>query len=229
MVPESPGNQRSILDLLEKRVCGEWERSIDNHPPVAPSLVIFNQAVPPPDFELSGGYNEGMALSLKSGLEEVRLLWGETTVGFTSSADLPIQSSSLGAVFLSHIVADGSEPELEEACRVLQPGGMLLIMGLNRYGVRYLKDRTKSGLPGIRPLLVRERLEQNEMSVKRMLAAGFFNSARPGRMNTGPGRALVPVSDLLLIIARKYEPRLFTPVSRRQLHTARAHSALAGP
>ncbi|HKJ16898.1 MAG TPA: hypothetical protein VJ984_06105 [Xanthomonadales bacterium] len=222
-------DQSSILTTLEKRICSEWERSADNHPPVAPSLVVFNHNVSPPDFELSGGYNEGLALLLKSGKNDTGLLWGGIRVGRSCSEELPIQTSSLGAVFLSHVVSKGNEPQLAEACRVLQPGGMLLILGLNRYGFRYLKDRSEDGLPGIRPLAVREHLEQYDMSVQRVLAAGFLNSQWPPRMNIGAGRLLVPVADLVLIVARKYEPRLFTPVSKRKMRTANAHSALVGP
>ncbi len=213
---------------LESRVCSEWERSAENPPPVAPSLVIHHKEAPPPDFELSGGYNEGLALLLRSGVGEARLRWGEVTVGLTCSGELPIQSASLGAVFLSHVVGQGTEPELAEACRVLQPGGMLLIMGLNRYGARYLSERKKKQMPGIRPLAVRERLENYDMNVQRVLAAGFLKSQYPKRMNSGLARVLIPFADLLLIVARKYEPRLFTPVTRREMRAARAHSALAG-
>jgi SAM-dependent methyltransferase len=229
MVPESVSDQSSILQNLEKRICREWQRSSENHQPIAPSLVIFNQAASPPDLELGEGSNQGLALQLKSGMPTAHLRWGDLPVSRICSGELPLQTSSLGAVFLSHVISNGEEPELAEACRVLQPGGLLLILGLNRYGMRHLTTRSDSGLPGIRPLTVREHLEQFDMNVQIMLAAGFCRRQSPGQMNRGIARLLIPVSDLLLIVARKYEPRLATPVSRRRLRAVRAPSVLAGP
>ena len=53
------------------------------------------------------------------------------------TSQLPFQDGTFNMVVLHHVVADGSEPELAEAVRVLARNGVLILLGLNRMGWRY--------------------------------------------------------------------------------------------
>lgn len=218
----------SVLKDQENRVLREWNRSGENRTPGGPGLMLFNPAVAEPDFSTYSEHDGELVLLMESAGETTRLRWGEIPVVRAQAHALPLQTDSHGLVLLSHVLSNGTEPELDEACRVLQPGGVLLVLGLNRFGFRFIRERTRPEVPGLRPLMVRERLEQLDMNVRILLAAGFMNRLWPDNMNSGLARTLVPVADLLMIVARKNEPRLVTPVERTQLRTVSASSALAG-
>lgn len=229
----SRGSENSVIDdsVLkdqENRVYKEWKRSGENRTPGGPRLMLFNPAVVEPEFSTFSEYGGELVLRMESTGESSRLCWGEIPVVRAHSHELPLQTESHGLVLLSHVVSNGTEPELDEACRVLQPGGVLLIMGLNHIGFRFFRERSGRDVPGLRPLMVRERLERLDMNVRILLAAGFMNRQWPDNINSGAARILVPVADLLMIVARKNEPRLASPFKRTQLRTVSAPSALAG-
>lgn len=209
-----------ILKDLENRVFEEWKRSAENRAPDGPGLMIFGSGAPVPDFRELMETSDGPVLQMERGVESHSLCWGEIPVALTCARQLPLQTRRFGLVLLSHIISDGKESELEEACRVLKPGGLLLVLGLNRNGLRYLRGRSQSDMPGLRPLAVRGQLEQFDMNVRTVLAEGFLKRRWPEQMNQGLARMLIPVADLLLVVARKEEPRLATPVKRTQLRTA---------
>ncbi len=167
-------------------------------------------------------------LRIASGSSPSELKWEDLVVATASSQSLPLQDGSAGLVLLNHVVADGREPELEAGCRLLQPGGRLLILGLNRLGFRYLHSRSKRDFPGMRPLAIRARLESLDMRILVMHAAGFFCSERPQSMNSGLWRILIPLADQLLIVAKPAEPRIMNPVSTTKLRAVASPSALAG-
>jgi len=210
------------------RLLAEWMRSGENRTPGGPGLMLFNPALSAPGLEAFSQDDGGFLLRMNSSAESSRLCWGEIPVVRAYSTGLPLQTGSLGLVMLSHIISNGAEAELEEACRVLQPGGVLLVLGLNRIGFSYLRRRSGIDVPGLTPLVVRERLEKFEMTTRMMLAAGFMNRKWPENMNTGLSRILIPIADLLMIVARKKEPRLASPIKRTQLRTVSSPSALAG-
>lgn len=220
---------------LGNHLLGEWTRSKFARTPMAPGLIIGNASVPLPDREILAGAVKEPLLHIetaspeKCSESEACLHWGEIPVVRTSASLLPIQSSELGLVLLWHVLSDGGGRQLEEACRALEPGGVLLVAGLNRNSFRYAFEGAGRGIPGLRPLAVREKIDRLGMNMETLLAAGFFGRSGPRNMNTGFARILIPVADMLMIVARKKEPRLATPIKRSQLRTVSAPAALGGP
>lgn len=171
----------------------------------------------------------GLDLRMATDAATPTLCWGELPAARTSKEAMPLQSESIAAVVLCHVVARGEEGILREACKTLQPNGRLFILGLNRWGARYLAGKSNHGLPGISPLAVRKQLEGLDMEVSGLFAAGFWRGEKPGRMNRGLARILVPLADLFLIVAHPKEPRIMNPISKTKLRAMGAPSALAGP
>lgn len=225
--PAPEQSQERALERLEERLLEEWAESSGSRLASAPSLVIFSPAAPGPELQSLVQSRGAPALRLASN-GGADLEWGAIPVARTSSRALPLQTATFGAVMLCHVLARGDEPELAEACRVLQPDGRLFIVGLNCTGLKYWRTRSSMGLPGIRPLALRARLEALDMKVLRLHAAGFLQSERPRRMNHGLGRILVPFADMCMIVAKPVEPKIMNPLSKSRLRTVGAPSALAG-
>lgn len=141
------------------------------------------------------------------------------------SADLPFQDGVFHAVILLHLVSQGEEVELSEACRVLAADGELLIIGLNRYGWQGLCPRCSATLPRIRPLRLRQRLETLGMRVEATWGAGLAGRPRPVSMRQGWSMLALPVADVLLIRARQGGQGLF---NRMRIRKTPAGVASAG-
>ena len=226
--PQSDHSGDLLLRTLGQRVLAHWQSSKRLPMAEGPNLLIFNPRAPQPAYHWLPEFGGSMGLDLKAGGQSAHLQWDGVSVAQTCSLELPLQSASLGNVILSHVVGSGHEPELREACRVLRPGGNLFMMGLNRIGFRYLLDGSGDTLPGLRPLAVKGHLEQFDMSVEMMLAAGFLRQDWPRQMNRGAARLFIPLADLLLIVARKIEPQILTPLTASRLRAVGASSAIAG-
>lgn len=225
LAPEQ--SQELALESLGAHLLQEWAESSGSRLASAPSLVIFSPAAPGPDLQSLVQSRGAPALRLAS-TDGADLEWGAISVARTSSRALPLQTAMFGAVMLCHVLARGDEPELAEACRLLQPGGRLFIVGLNRSGLRYWRMRSSTGLPGMSPLALRARLEALDMQVLRLHAAGFLQSLWPRRMNRGPARLLVPFADMCMIVAKPVDPTIMNPLAKSKLRAVGAPSALAG-
>lgn len=217
------------LQRLGQKLFRNWAEGIGSRVPERPRLVLFNPAVPVPESNPWPSTSPEAELQIAGVETDTALVQDSVIVARANSALLPVQTASLGAVLLVHLVADGKEEVLEEACRTVQPGGFVLILGLNRLGLRHLTKRSGGRLPAMSPLAVRGRLENLEMNVISTLAAGFLCGDRPGDLNRGPARMLIPLADLLLIVAQPVTPRIMTPLSEeKKIRTVGAPSALAG-
>lgn len=217
------------LQRLGQQLFTEWAEGIESRVPEGPRLVLFNPAAPVPEIDPRPGTRPKAELHIAGVETDTALVQDSVAVARANSALLPLQTASLGAVLLVHLVADGKEEVLEEACRTVRPGGFVLILGLNRLGLRHLTDRSGRRLPAMSPLAVRARLEKLEMKVISTLAAGFLRGDRPGDLNRGPARILIPLADLLLIVARPVTPKIMTPLpEEKKMRAVGAPSALAG-
>lgn len=223
--PDRPAD--AALKELGERLLAEWAQSSNEHLDNGPSLLIFNRAAPGLELETLGKRGGTVSLRLASS-ERGALEWQEAAVAHACSHALPLQTASFSIVVLCHVVASGGEPELAEACRLLHPAGRLFVLGLNRAGLRYWKTRASANLPGMRPLAVRARLEDLDMNVLGLCGTGFLQSRRPRQMNKGLARLLLPVADLLMIVAKRVEPRIMNPLTKSRLRAVGAPSALAG-
>jgi len=219
--------QELALKRLGERLLEDWAESSESRLASAPSLGIFSPAAPSPDLQSLVQSRGAPALRLAFA-DGADLEWGGIPIARTSSRALPLQTAMFGAVMLCHVLARGDEPELAEACRLLQPGGRLFIVGLNRSGLRYWRTRLSVGLPGMSLLALRARLEALDMQVLRLHAAGFLQSERPRHMNRGAARLLVPFADMCMIVAKPVEPKIMNPLAKSELRTVGAPSAWAG-
>jgi SAM-dependent methyltransferase len=146
------------------------------------------------------------------------------------SESLPFQHDSFDHVLLHHVFSDGVEPELEEACRVLRPGGHLLIMGLNRWGLRYQAGHRFDDIPGLRVLRLCRALRERKFLLETCAGSGLAGLPWPGPWRQGWQGMPLPLADLVLIVARRNEERpVTTPLrfTRPQVAGARA-AALEG-
>lgn len=215
------------LTRLGERLFSQWADSADVRLQNAPNLLLYNARLAQSDFPAICDRSE-LALRLAAGSAEADLEWGEFVVARSGTQSLPFQNDSFGAVVLCHMISRGEEIELAEACRLVQPGGRLFILGLNRLGLRKLTGRSLRSLPAISPLAVRSRLEALEMSVLGLHGAGLMRSEWPKTMSRGAARIFIPLADLFLIVAKPMEPKILNPLKKRKLRGVAAPSAVVG-
>lgn len=141
------------------------------------------------------------------------------------SNSLPFQDGSFCMVVLHHVVGDGLEQELEEACRVTHHSGVLIVLGLNRMGWRYRRQGSMRRLPGLVPLAVKSSLERQGMKMRGFAGAGLFGKNRPAFMCKGLGSLGAPFADVLILQASHADSPGVTPLRFRQSRSAAVQSA----
>lgn len=141
------------------------------------------------------------------------------------SSSLPFQDRVFRVVVLHHLIGDGSEPELEEACRVTAHSGVLILLGLNRAGWRYRTQGSIRRLPGLAPLAVREQLERLGMKMQGFAGAGLLGQRKPRFMNEGLGSLGAPLADVVILQAAHRDSRGVTPLRFRKPRASVVQSA----
>lgn len=218
---------RSLENLLNQLI-RDWARLSGFVLPDGPRLLVFHESGPQPRTSALPSVRDDVALQIAAGAQAQNLKRGEMTVALSSSRNLPLQKSCCAAAVLCNVASVGEEPELSEVCRVLQPDGRLFILGLNRWGWRYLSGGEARELPGVRPLALRRKLERFDMTVEGLWAAGFFRTDRPRQINQGLSRILIPLADVFLIVARPAEAEIINPLEKSRLRAVGSPSAVAG-
>lgn len=208
---------QALSDGLLRQAHGDDRRGnvlLICHPGLAQSVAPYLQR---------GARSFGQAVALSRGRGYAQTAGGSRVE--CDSADLPFQDGVFRAVILLHLVSQGEEGELSEACRVLAADGVLLIVGLNRYGWQGLWPRWPATLPRIRPLCLRQRLEALGMRVEATWGAGLAGRQRPTAMRQGWSMLALPVADVLLIRVRQGNQGLF---NRMRIRKTPAGVASAG-
>jgi len=141
------------------------------------------------------------------------------------TSQLPFQDGAFEMVVLHHVVADGREPELAEAVRVLARNGVLILLGLNRMGWRYQTQSRIRRLPGLAPLKVKTRLQNLQMTMQGFAGAGLLGLDRPAWMYNGLKSLGAPVADLVLLQARHVNSPEVTPLRFRKSRSGVVQSA----
>ena len=165
----------------------------------------------------------GVPLSLPVGREA---LTGQR-LNCDSSA-LPFQDRVFSRVVLHHVLTDGSEQELAEAVRVLAPDGVLIVIGLNRFGWRFRTQGKFRALPGLSPFRVRNRLSRLDMVMQGYAGAGLIKLDRPAFMAGGLAGLGLPVADIILMQAGHREGPQATPLRFRKTSRGVVQSAFLG-
>ena len=162
-------------------------------------LHIHHGFAPALDPELLHSRSEsfGVAVHLNQGREA---LIGQRV--HCDSGSLPFQDRAFSMVLLHHVIADGTEPELEEASRVLARDGVLVLLGLNRLGWRYRFQGRFRRLPGLSPFKVKTQLERLEMNLEGCFGAGLMKRQSPVFMGNGLSSMGLPVADVVVMRAR---------------------------
>lgn len=141
------------------------------------------------------------------------------------SAQLPFQDRVFQMVVLHHVISDGMEAELAEACRVTRRGGVLILLGLNRLGWRYRTQDSIRRLPGIAPLTVKRRLADLGMKMQGFAGAGLCGMQRPVFMNAGLSSLGAPLADVIILQASHEDSPGVTPLQFRKSHPGVVQSA----
>jgi SAM-dependent methyltransferase len=142
-----------------------------------------------------------------------------------STAELPFQDGVFSLVVLHHVIGDGDEPELAEACRVLARNGALLLLGLNRLGWRYRAQDGTQRLPGLAPLKIKARLQALDMVLQGFAGAGLAGLQRPAYLNDGLLGLAAPFADLVLLQAHHRDSPGVTPLRLSKPPSAVVQSA----
>ena len=180
-----------------------------------PSAPLFD-----PVFLHTADENYGLSISLTQA-EAVQA--GQKMV--CDTRELPFQDRSFCMVVLHHVISDGLEEELEEACRVTARRGVLIVLGLNRYGWRYRRQDRFRRLPGFAPLAVKSRLEELGMKMQGFAGAGLLGRTRPEFMSQGLSGVGAPVSDVVILQAVHVDSPGVTPLRYRKPRAAVVQSA----
>jgi len=186
--------------------------ALEIHHPLAPH--VDPAALQP----LCGAFGVSLSLSLDGPASAGQRVCCE-------SSQLPFQERVFSAVVLHHVVQDGSEAELAEAVRVLRRGGVLLVLGLNRYGWQYRSQDASRRLPGFAPLQLRARLQQLGMVIQGFAGAGLAGRGAPAFMSRGAGTLGLPFADLVLLQARHSDSPEITPLRFRKPRAGVVQSA----
>lgn len=215
--PQASLNQATLKKLSEGllRSAGQTG-AIDN-------LLEIHHASAPlfgPVFLHTASENRGLSISLshdENTLSEQRVR--------CESGQLPFQDKVFQTVVLHHIVTDGSEPELQEAVRVLARDGVLILLGLNRLGWRYRTQERTGRLPGMSPLKVKRQLESLHVTMQGFAGAGLAGMTRPVWMHTGFASLGAPLADIVLLQARHANNPEVTPLRFRKSRAGVVQSA----
>lgn len=111
---------------------------------------------------------------------------------------LPFEEAVFDLVILHHLVADGSEPYLAEALRVLAAGGDIVISGLNSTGMRNRIVNRKQKLPALKLNRICKLLKSQSFNIEQCLLMGLGGLSRPAPRATWHGIGL-PFADRVVL------------------------------
>lgn len=186
------------------------------------TLEIHHSSAPPfdPVFLHSASENFGVLLSLIKGQRP-----GPGQRIHCDTAELPFQDRAFSMVVLHHVLRDGKEAELSEAVRVLARDGVLILLGLNRFGWRYRSQGEIRRLPGLAPLKVKFELDRLGMTMQGFAGAGLLGLSRPVFMSSGLAGLASPLADVVLLQARHSDSPELTPLRFRESRSGVVQSA----
>jgi SAM-dependent methyltransferase len=111
---------------------------------------------------------------------------------------LPFETGAFDVVIYCHSISDGHEAELEEGCRVLRPGGQLLVTGCGGLGgARSVRWRS----PALRAGRLCRALNRREFRIEQCMGLGL--RGRPLTLQAGWQRPLLVFCERVLIRARR--------------------------
>lgn len=222
-------DRQAHIVQMENRLLGGWFAA-DPVLPTGPRMVIC-ESEPPAAWKRAVESWRLIGPALQLDLAHGKLRQGGLPVVRCNLPQLPIEDACMSLVLVSRTAGELTETVLDEVCRIIRPGGIVLVSALNRFGPGGLGLGGKNTKPkpvGVAALSLRKQLESREMQVIAQQGAGFLGSATPRDMTRGLARLLTPLADFLLVEARKAEPPVSRLVPNKPLRAVGAPSALAG-
>ena len=193
-----------LHDLLNLRRLGNelLQREFGNDQCKGSILLIRNGVLLPPECAALDRdvHSFGLAISLVQAATQTPFSAG--AVLDCASGELPFQDAVFNAVILYMCMADGSENELGEACRVLIPGGELVVLGPNRMSWSGIKTLRRAPVPAMNMTRLRRALDARDMVVKSVRGMGLLGRSGPvldGNLLSG---LALPFADVVLLSAR---------------------------
>ncbi len=141
------------------------------------------------------------------------------------SDELPFLDASFRQVALWHVVATGQEAELAEACRVLLPGGELLILGLNHLALGARFDRQAKMLPRLHRQALDQQLQELGMEITGAMGTGLAGLGSANIRQGAWSGLLLPFVDQLVLRAQHVHPSGLTPLRLQRIPAGVAPSA----
>lgn len=213
-------------DSLARLSSGLWSR-VRIRPANRSTLLIAHAALPWPDSPDATGCGASLGLSLGLIAGNAQSAGAQAPRLHCDSTELPFLDGAFRSVTLYHIIGEGSEAELAEACRVLAPGGDLLVIGLNHCGWAGFDSGVWAGVPRLRSAQVYRRLGDLGMVVEARLGAGLFGRERPAVLEHGWRRLALPVADIVLMRARHVHRPTASRPKMKEVPAGLAPTALA--
>lgn len=111
------------------------------------------------------------------------------------TGNMPFRDGEFDLVVAQHMLGDGREPELHEFCRVIRPGGQLLVIGAGRYcGTRKQQEREQ---PSMNVASVIRALRSHDFEIRQCQGIGLRR--RPVCLEAGWQKPLLKFSNLILV------------------------------
>lgn len=126
------------------------------------------------------------------------------------SQALPFVDDAFDLVILHHVLEDGQEPELQEARRVLKPGGDLFVLGQGSLGWRARLSRRGADRPAIKLLPLCQQLRRRAFVLERCAGCGL--AGIPVYWERVWQRPALPFADCVVLHGRH---RPLEPIVRR--------------
>jgi len=136
-------------------------------------------------------------------------------------AELPFGEGEFELVILHHLVSDGAERELREACRVLKPGGHIIVTGR---GPLALRRPARPAGAGLKTGRLARALGRDGYRVADRFGVGLFRA--DATLDRRWQRPLLVLCEQVLVRARHREREsLVRPMRFSRPGTARARGA----
>ena len=138
---------------------------------------------------------------------------------------LPFENAAFDLVVLQHLLVDGSEDEMQEAIRVLAPGGDLVIDGLNSAGLYYQLGNRAERFPGLKLNRICNHLKMHSFEIEQCLRMGLAGMSGPLQKDRNYGLSL-PFADQVVLHGHDHSNIRNASILRfRKSRSARAVSA----
>ena len=149
---------------------------------------------------------------------------GPNDIVSCDSAKLPFQDDSFEIIVLHHVCADGQEPELDEAERILAGDGELFVVGRGILGLRARLAKTQSVLPGLQVRQVCLRLKSRSFMIEHCAGIGLLGM--PLSCDRRWQQPALPFADIIVVHGRRHQSKpIVTPLRFGQAQTVGVQSA----